>query len=1054
MREANGRLLLGVNGSTYEFVKNPSGVYSFLSLLPDISGQMVDACGMDGETYILSGARFYQGTLATHQFEEGRYHCMTPGQFDKLNVSAPAPCILLSDGNSSALYEPVESVTEYRIKSVAYNDGVYIAATVDRVLKSFDGHHWFSVKKLVYPDRMVLGKVVLGDGVFLVCGQYDYFISADNGLSWYEGTSFNAMEYAAYGNGRFITTSSQGQTQQIDLSTFTLKVLDNLVTVDDVACWNGRFVAIKNDVSDRSIYVLTSDDIWEEHELVNCPALTKEKKTLRMSGGTMYLGLNNDTKAIWFHQDQYEVYDIIDGEYLVDSCELEENGYLLTSSTLYENEYPVKAAPTGWAFVCCTAEQAAIATRSANTTGGQVTTFSEPSSAGNSEPDSYLPGSVQVEYDKETTATYTVITDTHGRPWGSRTANFDLGDNTRSYGKEGNFVYMDPVETTNADVILYGNHDVSQNQRNSGALTIWPDGQKKIVFYGFDSCANDRNGFSNYIIPIEQIKDMADDIQKNRRHNWDIAVLTHIPLFRYERRNMGDCWTENVPVNTDKLKEVLYAFKTHSSASVDGEFYNFSKTDGHVIGCFCGHIHNSVIWAEPYVYLSTDNNNLIADESYGYIYMEAFITNGEKTFTPNDGNNDSGLYQPETQSIHIVCSKNAKNRTVNNHPYDPPTYCHVGGSEVKPDPIYKNAYGALKMMDTTNGYPKFHTDGTYLGYSSVSGPGVVSVDSGGNVNATWKGTGTIYTDSRPHSVTGVRFGSDGLLRYYWENGVEKQISNYKNTNTFFDFNGFHWEFINGKYQHPKSLEFKMSSSSSYYLAFDEDNRYIGWSDGPNDYLIGGRDDITSRSWSFYGNIKLYVDSIMKGNLVKSIVFDTDGTLQYFVYSDNDYRYTDLDGTVKFVTDEGVKWVFNNRLLSDVYDDPDSWYLFGEDLDMDFTYYKYKMNVEGGYLVSYYEDTTPPGPLYSGDHIYNPSLTYEQNGWKCEKWVYYYKTVEAAHNGYYFDSEYVDFIQFGHKNSGKYSIDSLKNQIRGYYAQIGSQFFYCDGTNGYRMVELI
>ena len=1055
LRAANGRLLLGINGATYEFIKNAAGEFSSLALLPDVRGQMVDACGMDGETYILSGARFYQGTLTTHAFEEGRYRCITPGKFAKMNVSAPTSCILLSDGGSCAVYEPVEPVTEYRIRSVSFNDGVYIAATSDRVLKSFDGHHWFSVKKLVRPDRTELKKVVLGDGKFLVCGQYDYFISSDNGLSWKEGSSFHAMEYAAYGNGKFITTSSRGWTQQIDAATLERSVLESLELVDDVACWNGRFVAVKNDVSDRNIYVLTSDNIWEAHELINCPALTRAEKTLRMSGGVMYLGINNDTKAIWFHQNQYEVYDIINGEYLVDSCELEETGYLLTSSTLYEDEYPVKSAPSGRAFVCCTAGKVAIATRSTNAAGDQVDTFSDPSSDGSSERDTYLPGSIQAKYDKETTATYTVITDTHGRPWGSRTANFDLGDNTRSYGKENAFVYMDPVETTNADVILYGNHDVSQNQRNAQRLQIWPDDEKKIVFYGFDSCADNRNGFGDYEIPLYQIKDMARDIQKYRHHNWDIAVLTHIPLFKYGGRNMVDCWKEDVPKNTDLLKKVLYAFQTHTGVAVDGEAFGFSRSDGHVIGCFCGHIHNSVIWAEPYVYLDDGNDSLIVDENYGRVYMEAFITNGEKTFTPNETeDSDSGLYQPETQSIHIVCSANAKNRTVNDHPYDPPTYCYVGGNEIKPEPVYANAYGALRMTEASSARPKFHTDGTYLGYSYNDNPGVSETDGKGNIKSTWEVIGTIYTDARPHNVTGIRFGSDGLLRYYWENGVEKQISNYKNANTSFDSYGFHWEFVNGKYVHPKSSQYQFSSSSGSYLAFDNNNRYIGWSNKPNHYLTGGRaNDIASRSWSFYGAIKLYVDSVMKYYPVTSIVFDTDGKLQYFVYGNN-YRYNDVAGTVKFVTDNGYKWVFKNRVLSEVYNDSDSWYLFGENLKMDFTYYKYKMNVENGYLVSYYEDTTPPGPLYSGDYIYNPKLTYEENGWQCNKKVYYYRTVEAAHNGSYFASEDVDYFQFGHKNSGKYSIDSLKHQTRGYFAQIGGQFFYCDGVNGYRMVELI
>ncbi len=569
LRASNGRLLLGVNGSTYEFVKNTAGEFASLALLPDVRGQMVDACGMDGETYILSDARFYQGTLTAHAFEEGRYRCITPGKFAKMNVSAPTSCILLSDGGSCAVYEPVEPVDEYRIRSVSFNDGVYIAATSDRVLKSFDGHHWFSVKKLVRPDRTELKKVVLGDGKFLVCGQYDYFISSDNGLSWYEDSSFHAMEYAAYGNGKFITTSSQGWAQQIDTATLERTALESLELVDDVACWNGRFVAVKNDVSDRNIYVLTSDNIWEAHELINCPALTKAEKTLRVVNGVAYLGVNNSTKEIGFNREGYQLYDIAIDEFLVDSCEVDFNSYLLTSSTLFENDYPVQTVPSGRVFVCCTAGQvvASALTRAANSGTNGAIPYSDPASGdGNSDAGGYAAGSTPPPaYTKGGSVTYSVIADTHNSAWGERVADFDLGDNTMAHTK----CHLDAVDYPNVMVRAYGNHDTEKldgypqpgtnflldqyGNRVKGKSNketydnyFWEDREHQVLIYALNSSLSQ----NHFHIPIDEIRDLANRLQR-LKNNWDVIILTHVPLFDgdgYRKDGKaygicGDAWT-------------------------------------------------------------------------------------------------------------------------------------------------------------------------------------------------------------------------------------------------------------------------------------------------------------------------------------------------------------------------------------------------------------------------------------------------------------------------------------------------------------------------------
>ena len=59
--------------------------------------------------------------------------------------------------------------------------------------------------------------------------------------------------------------------------------------------------------------------------------------------------------------------------------------------------------------------------------------------------------------------TFSVITDTHGYPLSSKEANFDLGDNTES----DDLFTLEPIDTTQADIIIYGNHDVAKLGNNA-----------------------------------------------------------------------------------------------------------------------------------------------------------------------------------------------------------------------------------------------------------------------------------------------------------------------------------------------------------------------------------------------------------------------------------------------------------------------------------------------------------------------------------------------------------------------------------------------------------
>lgn len=1107
MRGANGRLLLGVNGSTYEFTKNAAGEFTSLAPLPDVRGQMADACGMDGETYILSGDRFYQGTLSTHEFEEGRYRCITPGKFAKMNVSAPASCILLSDGGSCAVYEPVEPVDEYRIRSVSFHDGVYIAATSDRVLKSFDGHHWFSVKKLVRPDRTELKKVVLGDGKFLVCGRYDYFISSDNGLSWKEDSSFHAMEYAAYGNGKFITTSSQGWAQQIDAVTLERSVLESLELVDDVACWNGRFVAVKNDVSDRNIYVLTSNNIWEKHELINCPALTKAEKTLRVVNGVAYLGVNNSTKEIGFNREGYQLYDIAIDEFLVDSCEVDFNSYLLTSSTLFENDYPVQTVPDGRVFVCCTAGKvvASALTRAAGSNTNGTIPYSDPTSGdGNSDAGGYTAGSTPPPtYTKGGSVRYSVIADTHNSAWGERYADFDLGDNTMAHTK----CHLDAVDYPKVMVRAYGNHDTEKlggypepgtnrlldqyGSRIKGKYNaetydnyFWADREHQVLIYALNSSLCQ----SYYHIPIDEIRDLANRLQR-LKSNWDVIVLTHVPLFdgdsncRWDQNTQsyvledslgqsvcGYSWPkyenshwvnryytpDEIRGNRNILIMLLQAFHNHESKLIAGiGSCDFSRNNGHVIGCFAGHVHNH--------FVNTMNG----------LYMETFTTNGCETALSteyaNAGQSKSrhGTYIPEKCYIDVVFGNTL---TVNGHKFvdldqsqNQDFYCKNEENVHKKPDMTKGARGVLRFSASSGSYPKFHPNGTYLGFSSSTGIGTGTYGKFDPLDGPWylgEEVKIYVDDTYRYKTTKIFFDARGLLRYYYtgadngQHGLE-EIDGYMDSKIHFVANNILWEFQDGKYQHHRAGNYQLDGQ--YYPAFDKDGRYIGWSDVAGGYLIDERKSSEgTRRWAINTNglsIPVLATESYGGatepQSVSAVIFGTDGKLESLVNSRSGVAHAcSPNGSVKFTLDNNSEWIFENRILTNVVQrSATSKYRSTKDNLMSFTAVDYYFTFSNGYLYSYRRTNDSEGTQRTDDI---------DTFWACNRDVYYYGSAYDAYQNRYFKVVHQEYLRFKKKSEddGHY-IDNLYYAFdRGLYAKINGYYFYCDGTNGWRLVTMI
>ena len=84
------------------------------------------------------------------------------------------------------------------IKSIAYGNGVFIAAAGDRILKSTDGENWTVAKMSNQTSSLnQLTDVAFDNGTFIVCGQCYYYVTQDNGATWTEGGHASNMEHVA-----------------------------------------------------------------------------------------------------------------------------------------------------------------------------------------------------------------------------------------------------------------------------------------------------------------------------------------------------------------------------------------------------------------------------------------------------------------------------------------------------------------------------------------------------------------------------------------------------------------------------------------------------------------------------------------------------------------------------------------------------------------------------------------------------------------------------------------------------------------------------------------
>lgn len=397
-------------------------------------------------------------------------------------------------------------------------------------------------------------------------------------------------------------------------------------------------------------------------------------------------------------------------------------------------------------------------------------------------------------YNKSGVVRYYVTTDTHHTPWGYRngvngkTIHFDLGDNTT--GCE--FGEPDTPEemSTATGIALDGNHDTAVLGGIRKGLQIYRDTTHKIIFFGLDSGTADLEGIQ---IPDEQVYEMAETME-GLADNWDVAVLTHFPLFPGVRDqtepkwDCGSCWGgHEASVNNyaGKVHKVLNAYQSHTSTAIDGRTYDFSDKNGYVIGCFAGHIHTHVKC------------------TYKGIPMEAFTTNGSDEWVKNVDYANNGLYIPYENYINV----NFDSKTIN------------GMSFANPDETYFQQYTSyhneancyymdkascnFKMQPDTTAHPKFY-DGVYIGYSYSTLDGT-SFGKSNRFDRYWPFNTdvTLSIGGRSVSACSIWFDNCGRLRYYAPNPPSanfesyKEIENYDNVRVTFKANNVQWTFQDG-----------------------------------------------------------------------------------------------------------------------------------------------------------------------------------------------------------------------------------------------------------------
>ena len=411
---------------------------------------------------------------------------------------------------------------------------------------------------------------------------------------------------------------------------------------------------------------------------------------------------------------------------------------------------------------------------------------------------------------------YNVTTDTHGYPWGHRhgvngtTIHFDLGDNTVGC----NLGELDPPEamSVEANIALRGNHDTAvmgwdkdEPDEKGGfhlELQTYNDPDNKIAVFGLDVGTKLT---STLEIPARQIYQLAAALSR-LDNGWDVIILTHAPLFPGTLKevagwNCGYCWgrpgdseidkTGTYAEDAEKVITLLNAFKEHKKYSGDnGTIYDFSSSNGRVLGCFAGHIHNS------------------AKVIYKGIPMEAFPTNGADEWTPEKRGSHSnmGLYKPVLSYINI----NFDSKTVNGQ-----SFIHTDSNlcEVTGIGDYYHNESSCFYLDKVSGYfhmqpspaahPKFY-DGIYLGYSGSPLDGT-SFGKNGAQDRYWPFDASIdmKIGARMVQAKGIWFDTNGRLRYYTNSSDTSNyksyipIENYRSVKITFTTHNVSWTFQDG-----------------------------------------------------------------------------------------------------------------------------------------------------------------------------------------------------------------------------------------------------------------
>ena len=425
---------------------------------------------------------------------------------------------------------------------------------------------------------------------------------------------------------------------------------------------------------------------------------------------------------------------------------------------------------------------------------------------------------------------YNVSTDTHNFPWGHRngvngeTIHFDLGDNTTGCAA-GEF--DEPETMSVACMALRGNHDTSvwdwdKNSVDASGryrlqMQTYRDTTNQIIFFGLDVGTKNVNTLE---IPDRQIDDLAEALSE-LENGWDVVVLTHAPLFpsildsaKLQPDSLewacGKCWgrpgdsePENERENTyagqsEKLIDLLVAFKAHSTGEINGVTYDFTSNNGRVIGCFAGHIHNHVKCI------------------YKGIAMEAFPTNGSDEWDKDKvgGYANMGLYDPALSYININFNASTVNGQSFTEEADYNKMVKVSEYHHDKDDCYyiDKAACYFKMQPNTTAHPKFYA-GAYIGYSYSPLDGT-DFGKNGRADRYWpfSATVTLTLGSNNVSARVIWFDANGRLRYYsnradFNNNVSGQkysdramyteIPDYRSVRVSFKANNVNWVFQDG-----------------------------------------------------------------------------------------------------------------------------------------------------------------------------------------------------------------------------------------------------------------